>query len=50
MKKRAVNTSPARSLRSLSKAELYKKAAEADVKGRSHMTLDQLADALAHKA
>ncbi|MFD9724599.1 Ku protein [Streptomyces sp. NPDC059072] len=40
-------TSGAGSLRSLTKAELYEKATKAGVKGRSSMTHDQLADALA---
>ncbi|MFD7498323.1 Ku protein [Streptomyces sp. NPDC059832] len=35
------------SLRSLTKADLYEKATKAGVKGRSSMTRDQLADALA---
>ncbi|MCX4399438.1 hypothetical protein [Streptomyces sp. NBC_01767] len=35
------------SLRSLTKTELYEKATKAGVKGRSGMTHDQLADALA---
>ncbi|MCX4736969.1 hypothetical protein [Streptomyces sp. NBC_01363] len=35
------------SLRSLTKIELYEKATKAGVKGRSSMTHDQLADALA---
>ncbi|MFJ7200716.1 MULTISPECIES: Ku protein [unclassified Streptomyces] len=45
-KKRA-RASGADSLRSLTKAELYEKATKAGVKGRSSMTRDQLADALA---
>ncbi|MEV7617090.1 Ku protein [Streptomyces sp. NPDC089799] len=36
------------SLRSLTKAELYEKAAKAGIKGRSGMSHDQLADALSH--
>ncbi|MEU2391841.1 Ku protein [Streptomyces sp. NPDC007369] len=46
--KKRTGTSGAGSLRSLTKAELYEKAAKAGVKGRSHMTHDQLANALAH--
>lgn len=45
--KRRTRTSGARPLRSLTKAELYEKATKAGVKGRSSMTRDQLADALA---
>ncbi|MEU5811718.1 Ku protein [Streptomyces sp. NPDC047718] len=45
-KKRTTATKPAAELRSLTKAELYKKAAKAGIKGRSSMTHDQLADAL----
>ncbi|KPI33426.1 hypothetical protein OV450_6623 [Actinobacteria bacterium OV450] len=37
-----------RSLQSLTKAELYKKATAAGMEGRSTMTHDELADALAH--
>ncbi|MFJ5551200.1 hypothetical protein [Streptomyces sp. NPDC093225] len=36
------------SLRSLTKTELYEKAAAADIPGRSSMNHDQLADALTH--
>ncbi|MGW7438559.1 non-homologous end joining protein Ku [Streptomyces sp. NPDC054849] len=43
-------TSEAASLRSLTKAELYKKAAAAHVPGRSTMTHDQLADALTNRS
>ncbi|MFD0267764.1 hypothetical protein ACFVGY_14390 [Streptomyces sp. NPDC127106] len=41
-------TSAAVSLRSPTKAELYEKAPKAGIKGRTHMTHEQLADALAH--
>ncbi|RSS46001.1 hypothetical protein EF912_27890 [Streptomyces sp. WAC07061] len=37
-----------RSLMELTKAELYKKATAAGIEGRSTMTHDQLAEALAH--
>ncbi|MFD5512149.1 Ku protein [Streptomyces sp. NPDC127051] len=43
-------TSKGESLQSLTKAELYKKAAAAHVPGRSTMTHDQLVDALTDKA
>ncbi|WP_331761954.1 Ku protein [Streptomyces sp. NBC_01546] len=43
-------TSKGKSLQSLTKAELYKKAAAAHVPGRSTMTHDQLADALTDKS
>ncbi len=46
-KKRTTSTSKVGSLRSLTKTELYEKAAEAGIRGRSSMTHDQLADALA---
>lgn len=46
-KKRA-SSSTAGSLQSLTKTELYDKAAKAGIKGRSAMTHDQLADALSH--
>ncbi|MFD9486724.1 hypothetical protein [Streptomyces sp. NPDC059991] len=46
-KKRA-SSSKAGSLQSLTKTELYDKAAKAGIKGRSAMTHDQLADALRH--
>ncbi len=49
-KKRATSSSrPSRSqsLRSLTKAELYKKATKAGIRGRSGMSHDELADALA---
>ncbi|MGW8881823.1 non-homologous end joining protein Ku [Streptomyces sp. NPDC055663] len=45
--KKRTKASDVGSLRSLSKAELYEKATKAGVKGRSGMTRDQLADALA---
>ncbi|MFE7403806.1 Ku protein [Streptomyces sp. NPDC057557] len=45
--KKRTGASGAGSLRSLTKAELYEKATKAGVKGRSSMTHDQLADALA---
>ncbi|MFB6999284.1 Ku protein [Streptomyces virginiae] len=41
-------TSRARSLESLTKAELYEKATKAGIRGRSGMSHDELADALAH--
>lgn len=49
-KKRARSGSAAkgRELMALTKAELYEKAAAADIPGRSSMSHDQLADALAH--
>ncbi|MFE3556908.1 Ku protein [Streptomyces sp. NPDC059193] len=47
-KKRATGTSGSRSLRSLTKTELYEKATAAGIKGRSTMSRDQLADALSH--
>lgn len=43
-------TSKGKSLQSLTKAELYKKAAAAHVPGRSTMTHDQLADARADRS
>ncbi|MGQ7754811.1 hypothetical protein ACUN29_41410 (plasmid) [Streptomyces sp. WC2508] len=45
--KKHAKTSDIGSLRSLTKTELYEKATKAGVKGRSGMTHDQLADALA---
>lgn len=46
-KKRAASgTKP---LRSLTKTQLYDKATEAGIRGRSHMSHDELADALAHQ-
>jgi DNA end-binding protein Ku len=45
--KRRTRASGADSLRALTKAKLYEKAAKAGVKGRSSMTHDQLAEALA---
>ncbi|MFE7112868.1 Ku protein [Streptomyces sp. NPDC057575] len=45
--KKHTKASDIRSLQSLTKTELYKKATKAGVKGRSGMTHDQLADALA---
>ncbi|TXS58008.1 Ku protein [Streptomyces sp. sk2.1] len=45
--KKRTRASDVGSLRSLTKAELYERATKADVKGRSGMTRDQLADALA---
>ncbi|MCX5115442.1 hypothetical protein OOK13_44910 [Streptomyces sp. NBC_00378] len=45
--KKRTSASDVESLRSLTKAELYEKATKAGVKGRSGMTHDQLADALA---
>ncbi|MEU0633260.1 Ku protein [Streptomyces sp. NPDC005989] len=45
--KKRTNASDVGSLRSLTKAELYEKATKAGVRGRSSMTHDQLADALA---
>ncbi|MCX4850420.1 Ku protein [Streptomyces sp. NBC_00893] len=45
--KKHTNASDIGSLQSLTKTELYEKATKADVKGRSGMTHDQLADALA---
>ncbi|MFG2220486.1 Ku protein [Streptomyces sp. NPDC048685] len=45
--KKRTRASDAGPLRSLTKAALYEKATEAGVKGRSGMTHDQLADALA---
>ncbi|SFY44786.1 hypothetical protein OH786_37770 (plasmid) [Streptomyces atratus] len=45
--KKRTGASDVGSLRSLTKAELYKKATKAGVKGRSDMTRDQPADALA---
>ncbi|WP_326594301.1 non-homologous end joining protein Ku [Streptomyces sp. NBC_01294] len=41
-------TSRSRSLESLTKAELYEKATKAGIRGRSGMSHDELADALAH--
>ncbi|MEU0634358.1 Ku protein [Streptomyces sp. NPDC005989] len=45
--KKRTKASDTGSLRSLTKAELYEKATKAGVKGRSGMTREQLADALA---
>ncbi|MFJ9824282.1 hypothetical protein ACIRSU_07875 [Streptomyces sp. NPDC101160] len=47
-KKRATSSNGRRPLKELTKAELYKKATAAGIEGRSSMTHDQLADALAH--
>lgn len=45
--KKRTRASGTGTLRSLTKAEVYEKATKAGVKGRSGMTRDQLADALA---
>ncbi|MQY34336.1 Non-homologous end joining protein Ku [Streptomyces sp. RB17] len=49
-KKRAAGRKEAEDLGSLSKAELYERASDAGVPGRSKMTRDQLVKALARKA
>ncbi|KJY28826.1 hypothetical protein VR46_37630 [Streptomyces sp. NRRL S-444] len=45
---RSPATSRSRSLQSLTKAELHEKATKAGIRGRSGMSHDELADALAH--
>ncbi|WP_206310042.1 hypothetical protein [Streptomyces sp. A0592] len=44
--KKRVRSTPKKDLSGLSKADLYKKAASADIPGRSHMSRDELVKAL----